>query len=174
MKANYQDKIPKKESEVSLGNLYDMNKQIIAFNIKNGWPGVTVDGKTYHCGIWERDEEYSRFITWGAKKYAYEYKRPEDHGGHKYGVTVAGLNKEKGAAVLEKEGLEAFDLDRVFNEQESGRLTAHYNDLIRWEQLTYKGHKIELTSNIALLPTTYTLGITANYEQLIKNEIVWR
>ena len=152
----------------------DMNKQIIAFNIANGWPGVTVDGKTYHCGIWEHDEEYSRFITWGAKKYAYEYKRPEDHGGHKYGVTVAGLNKEKGAAVLEKEGLEAFDLDRVFNEQESGRLTAHYNDLIRWEQLTYKGHKIELTSNIALLPTTYTLGITANYEQLIKNEIVWR
>ena len=30
MKANYQDKIPKKESEVSLGNLYDMNKQIMA------------------------------------------------------------------------------------------------------------------------------------------------
>lgn len=30
MKANYKDKIPKKESEVSLGNLYDMNKQIMA------------------------------------------------------------------------------------------------------------------------------------------------
>lgn len=30
MKANYKDKIPKKESEVSLGNLYDMNKQMMA------------------------------------------------------------------------------------------------------------------------------------------------
>lgn len=29
MKANYQDKIPKSTSEVSLGNLYDMNKQLM-------------------------------------------------------------------------------------------------------------------------------------------------
>ena len=29
MKANYEDKIPKKTSEVSLGTLYDMNKQIM-------------------------------------------------------------------------------------------------------------------------------------------------
>ena len=29
MKANYEDKIPKKTSEVSLGNLYDMNKQLM-------------------------------------------------------------------------------------------------------------------------------------------------
>lgn len=30
MKANYEDKIPKKTSEVTLGNLYDMNKQLMA------------------------------------------------------------------------------------------------------------------------------------------------
>lgn len=30
MKANYEDKIPKQTSEVSLGNLYDMNKQLMA------------------------------------------------------------------------------------------------------------------------------------------------
>ena len=30
MKANYQDKIPQKTSEVALGNLYDMNKQMMA------------------------------------------------------------------------------------------------------------------------------------------------
>jgi len=29
MKANYEDKIPKKTSEVALGNLYDMNKQLM-------------------------------------------------------------------------------------------------------------------------------------------------
>ena len=29
MKANYEDKIPQKTSEVNLGNLYDINKQII-------------------------------------------------------------------------------------------------------------------------------------------------
>jgi hypothetical protein len=29
MKANYEDKIPQKTSEISLGNLYDMNKQIM-------------------------------------------------------------------------------------------------------------------------------------------------
>ena len=30
MKANYEDKIPQSTSEVSLGNLYDMNKQLMA------------------------------------------------------------------------------------------------------------------------------------------------
>lgn len=30
MQANYKDKLPKKETEVALGNLYDMNKQIMA------------------------------------------------------------------------------------------------------------------------------------------------
>lgn len=30
MKANYKDKIPQKTSEVALGNLYDMNKQLMA------------------------------------------------------------------------------------------------------------------------------------------------
>ena len=30
MKANYEDKIPQATSEVSLGNLYDMNKQLMA------------------------------------------------------------------------------------------------------------------------------------------------
>ena len=29
MKANYEDKIPQKTSEVNLGNLYDINKQIM-------------------------------------------------------------------------------------------------------------------------------------------------
>ena len=29
MKANYEDKIPQKTSEVALGNLYDMNKQLM-------------------------------------------------------------------------------------------------------------------------------------------------
>ena len=150
-----------------------LNAGIIAHNEECGWHGVEVDGRTYHCGIWESDEEYKRFITWGSKKYAYEYARPEEHGGHKFGTTVAGLNKQKGAEVLEREGLEAFDLNKIFKEEESGRLTAHYNDAVRWEQMEINGHKIELTSNIALLPTTYTLNITADYKALIDGEMEW-
>ena len=151
-----------------------MNKEIIAQNEKCGWPGVVVDGRTYHCGIWERDEHYKDFVTWGAKKYAYEYADPSEHDGHKYGVTVAGLNKEKGAAVLEERGLAHFDLGTVFDEQQSGRLTAHYNDTIQWQQMEVNGHKIELTSNIALLATTYTLKIRADYKALIDGELEWK
>ncbi len=157
-----------------LRELFDhMNEKIIQHNIECNWAGVVVDGTTYHCGVWERDEEYKEFITWGAKKYAYEYMHPEDHDGKKFGVTVAGLNKEKGAAVLEREGLKAFDIDKVFEEEESGRLTAHYNDAIRWERVEINGHVIELTSNVALLPTTYKLGITADYKSLIEGELIW-
>lgn len=34
MKANYEDKIPKQTSEVSFGNLYDVNKQLMAKEAK--------------------------------------------------------------------------------------------------------------------------------------------
>lgn len=146
-----------------------LNAEILRENEKCGWPPVVVNGVSYSCGVWERDEEYKRFITYGAKKYAYEYREPADHGGHKYGITVAGLNKEKGAAVLERDGLEAFHPDKVFNEEEAGRLTAHYNDEIRLEIMEHNGHKVELTSNVALIPTTYTLDITAAYNALLND-----
>lgn len=159
-----------------------LNSEIIAYSKSCGIEPVTVQGKTSILGIWEEDAAYSGFITHGAKKYAYRYSYDDcnkpNKRGH-LGVTVAGLNKSKAVKYLEeKGGLKAFDAGKYsadgythgleFGEFDSGRLEAKYDDLVRYERTTYKGHKIEVTSNVALLPTTYTLGITKEYSDLIE------
>ena len=161
-----------------------MNQSIIDFGKSRGVEPVTVNGKTSILGIWEKDASYSAFITHGAKKYAYRYTHDECNKpkkrGH-IGVTVAGLNKNKAAEYLNNHGgLVAFNAGNIddsrqaiFDEQNSGRLEAKYDDDVRYEQTTYigadgKAHAIELTSNVALVPTTYTLGITEEYARLIE------
>ena len=176
------------DSVKHLGN-YDeqfnaLNQSIIDFGKSRGVEPVTVNGKTSILGIWEKDASYSAFITHGAKKYAYRYTHDECNKpkkrGH-IGVTVAGLNKNKAAEYLNNHGgLVAFNAGNIddsrqaiFDEQNSGRLEAKYDDDVRYEQTTYigadgKAHAIELTSNVALVPTTYTLGITEEYARLIE------
>lgn len=156
-----------------------LNAQIIAYGKSRGVEPVTVNGKTSILGIWETDAAYSAFITHGAKKYAYRYSyddcnKPKKRG--HIGVTVAGLNKGKAADYLNTHGgLIAFDAGNIdisrqaiFDTSNSGRLEAKYNDNVQYIETEYKGHKIELTSNVALVPTTYTLGITEEYARLIE------
>ena len=159
-----------------------LNDDIIAYSKSCGIHPVTVNGKTSILGIWEEDAAYSAFITHGAKKYAYRYSYDECNKASKrghLGVTVAGLSKTKAVAYLEKQGgLKAFDAGKYsadgytrgleFGQFDSGRLEAKYDDVVRYERLTYDGHEIEVTSNVALVPTTYTLGITKEYSDLIE------
>lgn len=159
-----------------------LNAKIIEYGKSRGVNPVTINGKTSILGVWEEDAAYSAFITHGAKKYAYRYSyddcnKPKKRG--HIGVTVAGLNKNKAAAYLNAHGgLVAFDAGAYsvdgyktgleFGEANSGRLEAKYDDNVRYEQTIYKGHPIELTSGVALVPTTYTLGITKEYSDLIE------
>lgn len=107
--------------------------------------------KTLFLGIYDKEKSYDRFITLGAKKYAFEQ-------GNKIGITVAGLNKVTGAKELKaKGGLEYFRNYETF--MNSGRTTAYYNNDSR-HYLYVNNEKILTASNIALVPTTYTLGIT--------------
>lgn len=139
-----------------------LNAQIHSDNLKNDIvPIVTVNGKQYEMGIWEDEgngePEYAQFVTMGAKKYAYQYPSG------KYGVTVAGLNKNKGAELLSSVGLEQFSDGLIFDPTYAGRLTAKYDDEIRLEKQTFDGHVCEVTSNVALIPTSYTLGLENNF-----------
>ena len=47
-----------------------------------------------------------------------------------------------------------------------GRTTSWYNDVKR-TQITVNGDTFTTASNIAILDTTYTLGVTGTYAQLI-------
>lgn len=112
---------------------------------------VNVGNHKYFLGLYDKEKGYSEFITLGAKKYAFNQNK-------KIGITVAGLNKKIGAQELERKGgLSKFKIGTEF--LDSGRKTVYYND-DKKHFLTVQGCQIENASNIALVDTTYTLGMT--------------
>lgn len=112
---------------------------------------VEVGNHKYFLGLYDKEKGYDEFVTLGAKKYAFNQNG-------KIGITVAGLNKKSGAKELEqKGGLSKFKIGTEFFD--SGRKTVYYND-DKKHFLTVQGCKIENASNIALVDTTYTLGMT--------------
>lgn len=112
---------------------------------------VNAGNHKYFLGLYDKEKGYSEFITLGAKKYAFNQNK-------KIGITVAGLNKKSGAQELERKGgLSNFKIGTEFFD--SGRKTVYYND-DKKHFLTVQGCQIENASNIALVDTTYTLGMT--------------
>lgn len=112
---------------------------------------VNVGNHKYFLGLYDKEKGYSEFITLGAKKYAFNQNK-------KIGITVAGLNKKSGAQELERKGgLSKFKIGTEF--LDSGRKTVYYND-DKKHFLTVQGCQIENASNIALVDTNYTLGMT--------------
>lgn len=112
------------------------------------------NGKDYTLGIWDDDGDYQTFITLGAKKYAYIDQEGKIH------VTVSGLGKRDAAAELEAgKGLDDFRIGKVFTH--SGRTVTQYNEHLGRHIINVNGEEIISYSNIAIVPTTYTLGVTS-------------
>ena len=125
-------------------------------------------GVTHYMGVFETEDNpdtgyaYYSFKTLGAKKYAYkETENGETH------CTIAGVNKKIGGKELDDNGgLDSFTEGFVF--QEAGGTEAVYNDDPEIKSVTIDGHKLDIISNIVILPSEYTLGITGEYERIIK------
>lgn len=117
-------------------------------------------GVTHYMGVYEDDGKYKRFITLGAKKYAYEDAKGELH------ITVSGVGKKSGAAELKANGgLEAFQPGFVFHN--SGKTESVYNDEKRPYITRIDGHLITITRNVVIRDTTYTLSTTDDYAELL-------
>ena len=125
------------------------------------------NGIDYPMGVWDSENqkgkyyEYNQFKTLGAKKYAFTKQG-------KLGITVAGLAKKEGAKELAKKGgIKKFENGAVFNN--SGRSSVYFNneDI---HTIIVEGVEIETASNIAIVETTYTLGITDTMLDIIELE----
>lgn len=117
-----------------------------------------VNGHRYYLGIYENetdDKPYSKFVTLGAKKYAYV----EDEELH---ITISGVRKE---GAKELGSIENFKPDFTF--YESAGSTLYYNDTNEIYNITINGETFETSSNIGMVDSTYTIGITSDYEELI-------
>ena len=129
-----------------------VNQEMIEWCVQNDIINyVKVGNHKYFLGLYDKEKGYEEFVSLGAKKYAFNQNG-------NIGITVAGLNKKSGAKELERKGgLSKFKIGTEFHD--SGRKTVYYNDDQK-HFLNVQGCEIENASNIALVDTTYTLGMT--------------
>lgn len=129
-----------------------------------------IKGNKHLLGVFEcetgkgRSVTYDQFITQGAKKYAYTVDG-EIH------VTVSGVPKSGGAKCLKS--LDEFRDDLVFDFEHTNKLTLAYNDDQMPVTITdYLGNDYYVTdkSGICMIPTTYKLGKSLDYAELITDE----
>lgn len=119
-------------------------------------------GVTHYMGVYEQEQTYSRFVTFGAKKYAYEYEDGQTH------VTISGVSKKEGGKELhERGGLEALKEGFVF--VKGGGVELVYNDNVERHTETIDGHTFEVGANVCIKPSTYTMSMTADYKRIITN-----
>lgn len=123
-------------------------------------------GKIHYMGVYEYEGTYNKFATMGAKKYAYE----DEKGLH---LTISGVVKydENGNEISAKElsekgGFKAFRAGTVFSK--AGGLEAVYNDEPSTRCIEIDGRSVQITKNVCLRPSTYTLGLAGEYNRLLE------
>ena len=128
-----------------------------------------IKGKQRMLGLFDDDGHYLEFITQGAKKYAVKTLNKE--GQEEVHITVSGVPKN-GAKAL-KGDLNNFRNDLVFNFKDTGKNLLIYTE--GQEPVTikdYEGNEYTVydLSGCCVLPTTYILGKSKEYEHLLSDE----
>lgn len=164
-KTIYCDTDSSKAVGVDISSVDKFNEKIIALAEERG-AYYDCNGTRFYMGIaeHENDEPIARFKTLGAKKYTYHDK----DGFH---ITIAGVSKAKNydtgeyIAVEEMRCIKNFAPGFTFSRAGGNELV--YNDNVGIHNITIGGCTMETASNIAMLDSTYTVGITAEYASLI-------
>lgn len=122
-------------------------------------------GCRHYIGMFEPDGHYDRFITQGAKRYAYITN------GH-MGVTVSGVTKQKNIktgetfAVEELGSLENFVPGMTW--YKAGGTMAVYNDADDFDYTDPDtGKTVHISKNVSIIPTTYKMSYAKDYELLL-------
>lgn len=122
-------------------------------------------GIRHYMGVFELDGIYDRFISCGAKRYAYET------GGH-MSITVSGvskaINEETGIsfAVEELGCLENFKEGFIWVKSAGNMAIYNDEDLFEYQD-PETGKKVLITKNVAIVPTTYEMTYAKDYRLLL-------
>lgn len=136
------------------------NRQRIIDSKRSGAYATDPAGITHYMGVYEKEHDMCEFRTMGAKKYVYR-ENPQD----KLVCTIAGVSKSLGGKELESYGgITAFHEGFTF--EQAGGLEAVYNDDVD-TVINIEEHSLHITANVVLRPSTYTLGLSADYKRLL-------
>lgn len=141
------------------------NEKLRAASAESGAYADDSKGVRHYMGVYEHDGDYKHFLTLGAKKYVTEDENGKLH------VTIAGVNKGRAPAEIESAGgMEALlynDRNGLFTFYDAGGTELIYNDGAYYGTLEIDGHKLDITRNVVIKESTYTLGMTEEYYLLI-------
>ena len=151
-------------------DLSALNKALEKTAFLNGAYADDKKGSRHYCGVFEPDAQYDRFITQGAKRYAYEH-------GEKIGVTVSGVTQKKNPetgipyCAEELQTLERFKPGMLWDK--AGGTMAVYNDNDDFDYTTEDGHRIHIGKNVAIIPTTYEMTYEKDYKKLLQELVLY-
>lgn len=150
-------------------NFDKLNLKIRALSKVNGATATDRKGQLHYMGKWDPEKPFKRFITQGAKRYAYEDYNNEMH------ITVSGVTgathkHEDGTVTLWKNdelgALENFREGMTW--EKAGGTAAEYNDADDFDLIDLdSGNTIHVTPNVSIIDTTYTMTMEPDYTQLI-------
>ena len=140
----------------------ELNKRLEKQALLAGAVAENKAGEVFPIGLWDRESDAKLFMTLGAKKYILSTD------GQHLDVTIAGVSKKLGAEFFTEKGFEAFKNDTII--RDSGKISAKYNN-DKPHYIEIDGVKILTASNIALIPTAYTVHLTKKYDTFIKTII---
>ena len=155
----------------------EYNKEHIAQSLRSGGVAKDPSGKLHYLGAVEQEKEMIKFITHGAKKYAYVCREKIEKGKRKgcyaevLHLTCAGVNKEKGAEELGNiyNFMPETHYRKGFVFRKSAGIEAHYNDHPEIRSYKVGRHKCYIYSNIYLSDGQYTLSYTPKYASMLNN-----
>lgn len=163
-KVIYGDTDSGKAVDVDISKIDALNAKVKALANKRG-AYCDYNGTRYYMGVYEHENKVpiAKFKTLGAKKYVYE----DEKGLH---VTISGVNKKLGAKELGS--IDNFVPGFIF--KDAGGLTLYYNDAEQGiHQITVDGCTMTTASNIGMIDSTYEIGITSEYAELIGYNIYY-
>lgn len=132
------------------------------------------EGNVKVAGHWEKDGDYKRFKTLGAKMYLVEH----NGGSNRLELTVAGLNKEKGMKYLEdthetpEAVFRAFNSEMIVPKEYSGKLNHTYIDRkMRVQIQDYLGevHEFDVKSGVHLAKADFSLRESDKFTNFIND-----
>ena len=163
-KVIYGDTDSGKAVDVDISKIDALNAKVMEIADKRG-AYCDYNGTRYYMGIYEHENKVpiAKFKTLGAKKYVYE----DEKGLH---VTISGVSKKLGAKELGS--IDNFKPGFIF--KDAGGLTLYYNDEEQGiHQITVDGCTMTTASNIGMVDSTYEIGITQEYAELIGYNIYY-
>ena len=146
--------------------------------LAKAYGGVELDrnGEEHYIGIFEYEGTYDKFVSCGAKRYAFEKNG-------RMGITVAGVTKQVDEETEYTNPVTGEKYHPTFAEEELGSLenfhegakwvkaggvAAVYND---YDDFMYTdpdtGRQVHIGKNVALVPSTYEMTYSKDYKTLL-------